>query len=180
MLIRQPTQQSMCHAKTEEFVCCLSSLHPQDSSSISSVIYSPDDSSYSSVLGSTIRNFRFATQTTPKPLVILTPSSVSHIQSTIHCSRKHGLQIRVRSGGHDFEGSSFVSPVPFLLVDMVSLRSIDIDVVNKVAWIQSGAILGELYYRLADEADTLAFPGGLCPTVGVRGYMSGGGYGLLF
>ncbi|KAL4290093.1 hypothetical protein GQ457_14G012710 [Hibiscus cannabinus] len=39
------------HATTEEFVRCLSSLHPQDSSSI---IYTPNNSSYSSVLGSTI------------------------------------------------------------------------------------------------------------------------------
>ncbi|KAE8694812.1 Cannabidiolic acid synthase [Hibiscus syriacus] len=162
----------------EKFVHCFSSLHPQDSSSI--VIHTPNNSSYSSVLDSTIRNFRFATPTTPKPLVIVTPSTVSHIQSTIHCSRKHGLQIRTRSGGHDFEGSSFVSRVPFVLVDMVNLRSIDIDVENKVAWIQSGAILGELYYKLVEEADTLTFPAGLCPTVGIGGYMSGGGYGLLF
>ncbi|GMI70032.1 hypothetical protein like AT4G20820 [Hibiscus trionum] len=170
---------SAIHAN-EEFLHCLSSLHPQDSSSITSLIHTPNNSSYSSVLDSTIRNFRFATPTTPKPLVIVTPSSVSHIQSTIHCTRKHGLQIRTRSGGHDFEGSSYVAQVPFVLIDMVNLRSIDIDVENKVAWVQSGAILGELYYKLSQEADTLTFPAGLCPTVGIGGYMSGGGYGLLF
>ncbi|KAL4387700.1 hypothetical protein GQ457_09G015910 [Hibiscus cannabinus] len=166
----------LAHAN-EKFVHCFSSLHPQDSSS---VIHTPNISSYLSVLDSTIRNFRFATPTTPKPLVIVTPSTVSHIQSTIHCSKKHGLEIRTRSGGHDFEGSSFVSQVPFLLIDMVNLRSIDINVENKVAWVQSGAILGELYYKLVEEANTLTFPAGLCPTVGIGGYMSGGGYGLLF
>ncbi|XVE81223.1 hypothetical protein DITRI_Ditri15bG0045700 [Diplodiscus trichospermus] len=164
----------------ENFLKCLSSLHSEESSSISKVIYTPNNSSYSSVLDSTIRNFRFTTSTTPKPLVIVTPLNVSHIQSTIYCSRKHGLQIRIRSGGHDFEGLSYASEVPFVIVDLVNLRSVDIDIENKVAWVQSGAILGELYYKIANISNTLAFPGGLCPTVGIGGYLSGGGYGLLF
>ncbi|XP_022761029.1 berberine bridge enzyme-like 18 [Durio zibethinus] len=170
----------LAHAN-ENFLQCLSSLHPENSSSISKVIYTPNNSSYSSVLDSSIRNFRFITPTTPKPLVIVTPLNVSHIQSTIYCSRKHGLQIRTRSGGHDFEGLSYVSEVPFVIVDMVNLRSVDIDIENKVAWVQSGAILGELYYNIVEKGNgTLAFPAGLCPTVGIGGYLSGGGYGLLF
>lgn len=171
---------NLAHDQNEKFLHCLSTLRSQDSSSISKLIYTPNNSSYSSVLDSTIRNFRFTTQSTPKPLVIITPSHVSHIQSTIYCSKKHGLQIRTRSGGHDFEGLSYVSHVPFVVVDMVNLRSVDIDVENKVAWVQSGAILGELYYHIAQKSKTLAFPAGLCPTVGIGGYMSGGGYGLLF
>ncbi|XWS13322.1 hypothetical protein CRYUN_Cryun36dG0027700 [Craigia yunnanensis] len=170
---------SLAHAN-ENFLHCLSFFHSEDSYSISKVIYTPNNSSYSSVLESTIRNFRFTTPTTPKPLVIVTPLNVSHIQSTIHCSRKHGLQIRIRSGGHDFEGLSYVSEFPFVIVDMVNLRSVDIDIENKVAWVQSGAILGELYYNIAEKSKTLAFPAGLCPTVGIGGYLSGGGYGLLF
>ncbi|XVF28980.1 hypothetical protein REPUB_Repub15cG0080100 [Reevesia pubescens] len=169
---------NLAHAN-ESFLDCLS-LHSNDSSSISKVIYTQNNSSYSSVLESTIRNFRFTTPTTPKPLVIVTPLHASHIQATIYCSRKHGLQIRTRSGGHDFEGLSYVSEVPFVVIDMVNLRSVDIDVENKVAWVQSGAVLGELYYNIANNSNTLAFPAGLCPTVGIGGYLSGGGYGLLF
>ncbi|XVF37898.1 hypothetical protein REPUB_Repub20aG0050800 [Reevesia pubescens] len=170
---------SLAHAN-EDFLHCFYSLYSEDTSSISRVIYTPNNSSYSSVLDSTIRNFRFTTPTTPKPLLIVTPSDVSHIQSTIHCSRKHGLQIRTRSGGHDFEGLSYVSTVPFVIVDLVNLRSVDIDIENKVAWVQSGAILGELYYKIIEKSKTLVFPAGLCPTVGIGGYMSGGGYGLWF
>ncbi|XWS35211.1 hypothetical protein CRYUN_Cryun21dG0106600 [Craigia yunnanensis] len=163
----------------DSFLDCLS-LHSNDSSSISKLIFTQNNSSYSSVLESTIRNFRFTTPTTPKPLVIVTPLHASHIQATIYCSRENGLQIRTRSGGHDFEGLSYVSEVPFVIVDMVNLRSVDIDVENKVAWVQSGAVLGELYYNIANRSNTLAFPAGLCPTVGIGGYLSGGGYGLLF
>ncbi|WRX18493.1 FAD linked oxidase, partial [Theobroma cacao] len=75
---------------------------------------------------------------------------------------------------------SYVSEVSFVIIDLINFRSIDIDVENKVAWVQSGAILGELYYRIAEKSKTLAFPAGICHTVGVGGYFSGGGYGLLF
>ncbi|XWS13321.1 hypothetical protein CRYUN_Cryun36dG0027600 [Craigia yunnanensis] len=164
----------------EDFLHCLSSLHSKDSSSISKLIYTQRNSSYSSVLESRIHNPRFYTPTIPKPLVIVTPLHASHVQSTIHCSRKHGLQIRIRSGGHDFDGLSYVSEVPYVIVDMINFRSVDVDVKNRVAWVQSGAIFGELYYRIAEKSRTIAFPGSLCHTVGIGGYFSGGGYGTLF
>ncbi|XWS13319.1 hypothetical protein CRYUN_Cryun36dG0027400 [Craigia yunnanensis] len=164
----------------EDFLHCLSSIHSKELSSFSKVIYTQRNSSYSSVLEASIHNFRFSTPTTPRPLVIITPLNASHVQATIHCSRKHGLQIRTRSGGHDFEGLSYVSEVPFVIVDLVNFRSMDVDVEKRVAWVQSGAIVGELYYRIAEKSRTLAFPGALCHTVGVGGLISGGGYGLLF
>ncbi|MBA0651519.1 hypothetical protein Goklo_018837 [Gossypium klotzschianum] len=51
---------------------------------------------------------------------------------------------------------------------------------NEVAWVQSGAIMGELYYEIAQKSGTLAFPSALCHGVAFGRYTSGGGYGLLF
>ncbi|KAK1385805.1 Berberine bridge enzyme [Heracleum sosnowskyi] len=87
--------------------------------------------------------------------------------------------MRIRGGGHDYEGLSYVAQVPFLLLDMINLRSIDVDPVTATAWVQSGATLGELYYEIAQKSNTLAFPGGIWSTVGVSGLTSGGGYGVL-
>lgn len=127
----------------------------------------------------TIQNRRFSTPTTPKPLAIITPLDVSHVQAAIKCSQKHGLEIRVRSGGHDFEGVSYFSNVLFIIIDLINLGSINVDVENETAWVQSGAAIGQLYYKIAEKSKTLAFPAGICPSVGVGGHFSGGGYGLL-
>ena len=54
-----------------------------------------------------------------------------------------------------------------------------IDVESNTAWVESGTTLGELYYRIGEKSRTLAFPAGICPTVGVGGHFSGGGYGLM-
>ncbi|XP_052203678.1 tetrahydroberberine oxidase-like [Diospyros lotus] len=162
-----------------DFLQCLS-LHSPNSTSISQVIYTPNNSSFSSILDFSIRNLRFASPSTPKPLVIVTPVHESQIQATVYCCKTHGIQIRVRSGGHDYEGLSYVSESPFVVVDLINLRSITIDAENKTAWVQTGATIGELYYRIAEKSKTLSFPAGACPTVGVGGHFSGGGFGALF
>ncbi|XP_022142587.1 tetrahydrocannabinolic acid synthase-like [Momordica charantia] len=166
--------------KHESFLQCLLDHSLEYSNySISKVIHTPINSSYSSVLDFSIRNLRFSTVETPKPLLIVTPSHVSHIQAAVICSKSYGFQIRTRSGGHDFEGLSYVAHLPFIIVDLINLRSISIDIKDNTAWVQSGATLGELYYSIAQKSRTLAFPAGICPTVGVGGHFSGGGYGLL-
>ncbi|XP_038690221.1 berberine bridge enzyme-like 18 [Tripterygium wilfordii] len=162
----------------EDFLQCLS-LNSEDSASISKVIYTPINSSYSSILNFSIQSRRFSTPTTPKPLVIVTPLIVSHIQTTVICSQEHGMQIRIRSGGHDYEGLSYVSDVPFVIVDLINIRSIAVDEGTRTAWLEAGATIGELHYRIAEKSRILGFPAGVCPTVGSGGQFSGGGYGLL-
>ncbi|XP_057978726.1 tetrahydroberberine oxidase-like isoform X2 [Malania oleifera] len=163
----------------DSFLQCLSNHSQSSIVPVSAVTYAPSNSSYTSVLQAYIRNLRFMSSATPKPLFVVTPSHPSHIQSSVVCCRTHGLQIRIRSGGHDYDGLSYVSDVPFVIVDMFNLRSISIDIENESVWIQSGATLGELYYRIAEQSKTHGFPAGVCATVGVGGHFSGGGYGNM-
>ncbi|KAB2039617.1 hypothetical protein ES319_D02G023100v1 [Gossypium barbadense] len=142
----------------DDFLECLYSYHPKESSSITQVIYTETNSSYAAVLDSSIRNHRFSTPNTPKPLVI----------------------VITRSGGHDFEGLSYVSHDPFVIIDLVNLRSVDVDVENEEAWVQSGATVGEVYYRINERSTNLTFPAAVVRTVGIGGLISGGGDGLLF
>ncbi|KAH9750936.1 hypothetical protein WN944_006052 [Citrus x changshan-huyou] len=160
----------------ETFLKCLS----LQSDTISEVLYTQNNASYSSVLKASIQNLIFSTPANPKPLFIITPFHVSEIQAAVKCSKKNGLQIRVRSGGHDHEGLSSISDVPFIIIDLINFSEISVDVEDKTAWVESGATVGQLNYRIAEKSQNLlAFPVGTCPSVGVGGHFSGGGYGAL-
>ncbi|KAI3501950.1 hypothetical protein L1887_29979 [Cichorium endivia] len=59
------------------------------------------------------------------------------------------------------------------------MRSVDVDVANRTAWVQGGATLGELYYSISRKSNTLYFPAGVAHSLGVGGHISGGGFGNL-
>ncbi|XP_057763838.1 tetrahydroberberine oxidase-like [Salvia miltiorrhiza] len=162
----------------EHFLECLSH-ESMNNTYYDNDVHPTNSASFASVLEFSIRNLRFASESTPKPQVIITPEHESQIPPVIYCARKTDTEIRVRSGGHDLEGLSYVSQNRFVIIDLINLSEIRINVEEKTAWVESGATLGSLYYRIAEKSSTLAYPAGLCPTVGIGGQFSGGGEGTL-
>lgn len=160
------------------FLDCLTK-HADPSDDLSDIVYAKTNVSYTSILENYIRNARFNTSSTPKPSIIVTPSKESHVQATVICAKYIGVQIKIRSGGHDYEGTSYVSDQTFIILDLFNLRNISVDIPNEVAVVQSGATLGELYYRIWEKSKVHGFPAGVCPTVGVGGHLGGGGYGNM-
>nr|CAB3482224.1 unnamed protein product [Digitaria exilis] len=151
----------------------------------------PSSPTYTPLLDSSIRNLRFELPSILKPSAIILPSSKLHLKLAILCSRNSSLAIRVRSGGHSYEGLSYTTEnhVPFVVIDLSNLNHVHVDPTSATAWVESGATLGELYHAVAAAASSssspasrrtpLAFPAGSCATVGVGGHLAGGGFGLL-
>ncbi|XP_061350489.1 berberine bridge enzyme-like 4 [Gastrolobium bilobum] len=162
----------------ENFLQCLSN-HSLPSNPTSNAIYTPNNSSFLSILHMHTYNHRFSAPSAPKPLAIVTALHESHVQGTVTCAKYNGLQIRIRSGGHDTEGLSYVSDVPFIILDMFNLNSVDVDIANGTTWVQAGATLGKVYYNIAEKSKVHGFPAGVCSTLGSGGHFSGGGYGNL-
>ncbi|KAK9936981.1 hypothetical protein M0R45_013800 [Rubus argutus] len=161
-------------SKQSSFVQCLSiilrflfrSLQP---------FFTPNSSAFTAILNSTAQNLRYLVPSMPRPEFIFTPTDDSQVQTAVICSKQLGIHLRVRSGGHDYEGVSYVSQIetPFIVVDLAKLRSVNVDIQANSAWIQAGATIGEVYYRIAKKSKTHGFPAGLCTSLGVGGHITG-------
>ncbi|XP_071695602.1 berberine bridge enzyme-like 8 [Rutidosis leptorrhynchoides] len=162
----------------QKFITCLES-NSNNVSSISHLIFTPNNSCFLPIWQVAVNNQRFNKSSTPKPSVIVTPVNNAQIRVTLLCSKTHGYEMRIRSGGHDFEGVSSTADVPFVMLDLTRMRSVDVNVAKKTAWAQGGATFGEVYYAIFQKTNALYFPAGICPTVGVGGYLGGGGYGNM-
>ncbi|KAF3440925.1 hypothetical protein FNV43_RR19211 [Rhamnella rubrinervis] len=141
----------------------------------------PNDSAlYYKILNFSIQNLRFTEPTCPKPLVIILPETLEQIRNAFLCSRKWFLKIIVRCGGHSYEGTMVTNEgTAFVIIDMMNLNQVSVDLQSETAWVEGGATLGETYYAIANASNVHGFSAGSCPTVGVGGHISGGGFGLL-
>jgi FAD/FMN-containing dehydrogenase len=136
---------------------------------------------YYKILNFSIQNLRFAEPNIPKPIAIVLPESLEQLQKSVACCRENSLGIRVRSGGHSYEGTSSVADdgTLFVIIDMMNLNNVRVDIKTETAWVEGGATLGETYYAISQASDAYGFSAGSCPTVGVGGHIGGGGFGLL-
>ncbi|XP_072961836.1 tetrahydroberberine oxidase-like [Typha angustifolia] len=178
LLLRLSISTSSPQQAHESFLNCLSIHLPGHN--LSQLIYTPNTPSYSSLLLSSIQNLRFTSSA--NPLLIISPEDALAIQASVICCKKHSLLIRIRSGGHDYEGLSYRSDDGdgrFVMLDLAKLRSVNVDIRRSTAWVQSGATIGELYYKIGKSSRYHGFPAGTCPTVAIGGQISGGGLGRL-
>ncbi|XP_028804684.1 berberine bridge enzyme-like 15 [Neltuma alba] len=164
----------------EHFTQCLKANSPNPIQ-FSTTFFTPEDASFTSVLESTAQNLRYLLPSVQKPEFIFTPLEDSHVQAAVICAKELKIHVRIRSGGHDYEGLSYVSLIekPFMIIDLAKLRAIHVDIARNTAWVQAGATLGELYYRISEKSPVHGFPAGVCPSIGVGGHITGGGYGNM-
>ncbi|KAL1294565.1 hypothetical protein HN51_055340 [Arachis hypogaea] len=136
---------------------------------------------YFKILNFSIQNLRFAGGAVPKPVAIVLPESLEQLQRSVACCREFSFGIRVRCGGHSYEGTSSVSDDGslFTIIDMMNLNHVWVDMETETAMVEGGATLGETYYAISRASNEHGFSAGSCPTVGVGGHIGGGGFGLL-
>ncbi|WP_460284192.1 FAD-binding oxidoreductase [Clostridium botulinum] len=107
------------------------------------------------------------------PATIAYCKTYEDIKKAILSARKNNFKIRVRCGGHNYEGFSIANGA--LIIDISNLNKIQINYECNTVTVQSGVYLGQLYNFLG--ASDYPFPGGSCPTVGISGVVLGGGWG---
>ena len=108
------------------------------------------------------------------PIAIVYCKNNEDVRNAVLFAQKECVEVRVRAGGHNYEGYSSGDCV--LVIDVSQLKSIDINTNENTVTIGSGVTNGMLYNYLGNL--NYPFPGGTCPSVCLSGYALGGGWGL--
>jgi len=108
------------------------------------------------------------------PIIINYCSNNHDVANAICWSRKFHVPLRIRNGGHNYEGYSNGNCT--LIIDVSEMNHIDLDECENLLTVQGGVTNQQVYEFVSSKR--YPFPGGTCPTVGVGGYSMGGGWGL--
>jgi aclacinomycin oxidase len=119
------------------------------------------------------RNTRF----TGRPDRVHVPRTAEEVRRAVTAAVHEGSRLAVRGGGHGLEGL-VDDPAVRTLVDLSELDDVTYDEDRAAFGIGAGALLGSVYRSLYLKWG-VALPGGTCPSVGLGGYVQGGGFGAL-
>jgi hypothetical protein len=107
-----------------------------------------------------------------RPRAVVLCRTPEDVAEAIAFARRAGIELAVRSGGHDFAGRS---SGPGIVLDLTPMHSLELS--DGLATVGPGLRLGDLYAALAQHEVTI--PAGCGATVGIGGQALGGGLGLL-
>ena len=138
-------------------------------STLSGELLSPGDAGYDEARA--IWNARFDR----RPDLVVRCRNTADVQASVDCARAHDMSLSVKGGGHAFAANTVGDGG--LLIDLSLLKGIEIDAEAKIARIEPGLKWGEL--DPAAQQHGLAPVGGTVSTVGVAGFILGGGSGYL-
>jgi FAD/FMN-containing dehydrogenase len=107
------------------------------------------------------------------PDAIVLAHDAGDVAHAVDLARREGWTVGIRSGGHSWVGNGVREGG--LLIDLSRLDGVDLDVDHRVAAVGPAVKGPALNRRLAGVQ--LFFPTGHAPTVGLGGFILGGGYG---
>jgi FAD/FMN-containing dehydrogenase len=110
-----------------------------------------------------------------RPAAIVRPVDEKEVAGVVRLAAQTGSELAVRGGGHSSAGHS-VSEGGIVL-DLATMKALDIDVEGKTAWAEAGLTAGE--YSAAAAKHDLATGFGDTGSVGIGGLTLGGGIGYL-
>jgi hypothetical protein len=109
-----------------------------------------------------------------RPTAVVRAASTADVAETIRFAKRHGLEVRLRSGGHSYVGASTAAGA--IQLDLRALERVSYDAATTSVTIGPGARLFDVHTKLDPLGRTV--PTGTCPTVAAAGLTLGGGVGV--
>ncbi len=110
-----------------------------------------------------------------RPALIARCIGTSDVVAAMRFAREHDLEISIRGGGHNVAGTAICDDG--VVIDLSSMRGVRVDPVSRKAWVQGGALWGDVDRET--QTHGLATTGGIVSHTGVAGLTLGGGVGWL-
>lgn len=119
-----------------------------------------------------------------EPRVIVLPDTAAQVAEAVLCAAHHGLPVQAKSGGHSYASFSNGGTDGSVVIHLGRLKDVHVDEVTGVARVGGGVRLGPLGMAIYDQerrdgSGTMrrALAHGTCPSVGIGGHYTHGGYG---
>ena len=110
-----------------------------------------------------------------RPAAIVRPADAGEVAYVVNLARDSGHELAVRSGGHSSAGHG--ASEGGIVLDLASLKGLEIDPIERVAWAETGLTSGEVTTALGAHGLAVGF--GDTGSVGIGGLTLGGGVGFL-
>lgn len=110
-----------------------------------------------------------------RPALIARCQGVADVVDAINLTRKLGLEVAVRGGGHNVAGRATIDGG--LVIDLSPMKGIHVDPNSRAARAQGGVTWAEL--NRETQLHGLAVTGGVVSSTGIAGLTLGGGLGWL-
>jgi FAD/FMN-containing dehydrogenase len=108
-----------------------------------------------------------------RPAAIALCADTEDVRTCILWAQHHRVPLVAQSGGHSYGGYSTTEG---LMISVRPINGVSLDRGSGIATIGSGIQLGDLYNTLFSEG--VFMPAGRCTSVGIAGFVLGGGFGF--
>jgi FAD/FMN-containing dehydrogenase len=110
-----------------------------------------------------------------RPALIARCRGVADVVDAVNLTRRLGLEVAVRGGGHNVAGRATIDGG--VMIDLSLMKSVRVDAKGRSAWIEGGATWAGV--NRETQLHGLAVTGGVVSSTGVAGLTLGGGLGWL-
>ncbi len=110
-----------------------------------------------------------------RPALIARCTGTADVIRSVNFARENDLTLAVKGVGHNIAGNAVCDGG--MVIDLSSMRSVQVDLETRRAYVEPGATLGDVDHET--QAFGLALPVGINSTTGVSGLTLGGGFGWL-
>jgi len=117
---------------------------------------------------------------TAQPFVIVIPNTPEDVSHLLKTADEYGREVSIRSGGHSYTCNSLKEGAILILMknfDRIELVETSLSETGKAAWLGTGATWGNILKTI--DSEKYSYPHGQCRSVGVGGFLLGGGVNWL-